>query len=189
MRKLILFNMMTADGYFEGHNEDISWGRVDKEVNEFITEQMKTGDTLLFGRKTFEVMENFWPTDKAFEQDPVIAPMMSSFTKVVFSTTRKNSRWENTKWFKANVLEEVVKLKEQKGKNMFVFGSADLCKTVIKHNLIDEFRLMIHPLTLGKGKLFFYTKMDFELLKTKVFGNGNVLLFYRPIKETNLKKS
>lgn len=174
--------MITADGYFEGRNEDISWHRVDEEVNEFIIEQLKTADTLLFGRKTFKVMEDFWPTENAFELDPETAGLMSEHLKIVFSKTKERSAWENTKLVHENAIEEVKQLKEKEGKNIFVFGSADLCKTLIKNNLIEEFRLMINPVTLGKGNSFFHNKMDLQLLKTKVFGNGNVLLCYRPVK-------
>lgn len=171
--------MITLDGYFAGENDNISWHLVDEEVNEFIIDQLKTTDMLLFGRKTFKVMEDFWPTAKAFELETETAEMMTRYTKIVFSTTRENTKWENTKWFKGNVTEEVKQLKEKQGKDMFVLGSADLCKRLIKDHLIDEFRLMINPVTLGKGKPFFYNKMDLQLLKTKVFGNGNVLLCYR----------
>jgi dihydrofolate reductase len=174
--------MITADGYFEGQHKDISWHRVDQEVNEFIIEQMGTTDTLLFGRKTYRTMEAFWPKKKAFELDPVVAGMMSSYTKIVFSAPREKAAWQNTRLLRGNAVEEVEKLKEQQGKNMFVFGSASLCETLIKNNLIDEFRLMINPVTLGKGKPFFHSKMNLQLLKTKVFGNGNVLICYRPDK-------
>jgi dihydrofolate reductase len=172
--------MITVDGYFEGQDADISWHKVDEEVNHFIVEQMKTTDTLLFGRKTFEIMENFWPTQEAFSEDPRVADMMSSYLKIVFSTTRARSNWRNTKIFSKNILEEIKRLKNQEGKDLFVFGSAGLCDTLIKSNLTDEFRLMIHPLILGKGNPFFHTKMELQLLRTKVFGNGNVLLYYRP---------
>lgn len=185
MRKLILFNMITADGYFEGQGADISWHKVDKEVNEYIIEQMKTTHTLLFGRKTFEVMEDFWPTKEAFAADPVVSKMMSSYSKIVFSTTREKSEWKNTSFFNGHVVEEIKKLKGQEGKSIFILGSADLCRTLIKDNLIDEFRLMINPVTLGKGNPFFYSKMNLQLLKVKVFGNGNVLLCYQPLEERN----
>lgn len=180
VRKLIVFTMITLDGYYEGTNEDISWHRVDEEVNEFIIDQLKTTDTLLFGRKTFEVMENFWPTENARQEDPEVADRMSQYLKYVFSATRNTSEWENTEWIKEPVVEKIRELKSQTGKNIFVFGSGNLCKTLIKHELIDEFRLMINPVTLGKGSLFFHRKMDLQLSKTKVFGNGNVLLCYRP---------
>lgn len=185
MRKLIVFNMITADGYFEGQDADISWHKVDKEVNEFMIEQMKTTDTLLFGRKTFEVMEDYWPTKEAIAADPVIAEMMSSYLKIVFSTTRGKSEWKNARFFNGAVVEEAKELKGQEGKNIFIFGSADLCRALIKGNLIDEFRLMINPVTLGKGNPFFRSKMNLQLLKVKVFGNGNVLLCYQPLEERN----
>lgn len=171
--------MITVDGYFEGHKEDISWHKVDEEVNEFIIEQLKTTDTLLFGRKTFEVMESFWPTDHAFDLDPVTAELMGDYRKIVFSTTREKTSWDNTEWFQDNVKEKICRLKEQSGKNIFVFGSSKLCKTLIKNDLIDEYRMMMNPVTIGKGRPFFHTKIDLQLLKTKVFGNGNVLLCYR----------
>lgn len=185
MRKLIVFNMTTSDGYYKGQNEDISWHQVDEEVNGFIIEQMKTTEMLLFGRKTFEVMEDFWPTEKAFETDPVVAEMMSSYTKIVFSSSRENTTWENTRFLKEKIIEEVKKLKDQQGTNMFVFGSGDLCRILIQHHLIDEFRLMVNPVVLGKGMPFFHTKMNMQLLKTRIFGNGNVLMNYRPINEIN----
>ncbi len=179
MRRIILFNMVTADGFFEGEDNDISWHHVDEEVNEFFIEQMKTADTILFGRKTFEVMENFWPTEKASEEDPVVAAIMSNYLKIVFSKTRSRSGWTNTKFAGENVVEEIKKLKSQAGKEIIILGSSDLCKILVEYNLVDEFRLMINPTVLGSGRKFFYTKMNWQLLKTKVFGNGNVLLCYR----------
>lgn len=179
MRRIILFNMVTADGFFEGESNDISWHHVDEEVNDFFIEQMKTADTILFGRKTFEVMENFWPTEKASEEDPVVAAIMSNYLKIVFSKTRSRSDWNNTKFAGDNAVEEIKKLKSQAGKDIIILGSSDLSKILVEHNLVDEFRLMINPTVLGSGRKFFYTKMNWQLLKTKVFGNGNVLLCYR----------
>ncbi|HET8573596.1 MAG TPA: dihydrofolate reductase family protein [Edaphocola sp.] len=179
MKKLILFNMLSADGYFEGPQGDIGWHRVDEEVNRFISDQLKTGDTLLFGRKTFEVMENFWPAKEAFDQDAEIAGMMGRYQKIVVSRTRESSGWENTEWIKGNVVTAVEKRKAEKGKAMFVFGSAALSGMLIQYDLIDEFRLMVHPVTVGRGRPLFRIKTDLRLLKTKVFGNGNVLLCYR----------
>jgi dihydrofolate reductase len=116
MRKLIVFNMMTLDGYFEGLNKDISWHRVDEEVNNFIIEQIKTADKLLFGRKTFKVMEDYWPTEKAFALDPATAGMMSSYMKIVFSATRNNTTWENTAFIEGNIVEKIKKMKGHPGK-------------------------------------------------------------------------
>lgn len=170
--------MISADGYFEGRDNDISWHNVDDEVNDFFIEQMKNSDTILFGRKTFEVMENYWPTKEAFATDPIVATMMSRFLKIVFSTTRNSSGWDNSKFINSNAPEEIKKLKLNTSKDIFVFGSSDFCKTLIKHELIDEFRLMVNPIILGTGNPFFHTKMKWQLLKTRVFGNGNALLCY-----------
>lgn len=171
--------MVTVNGYFEGTDNDIGWHKVDDEVNEFIVEQMKSMDTILFGRKTFEVMEKFWPSKKAVEADPIVAGMMGEYKKIVFSTTRDKSNWENTLFVRENAAAAITKLKSAPGKDISVFGSADLCRTLIQNNLIDEFRLMLNPVTTAGGSPFFHAKMDLQLLRTKVFGNGNVLLCYR----------
>ena len=182
MRKLILFNMVTADGYFEGMHEDISWHKVDEEVNEFITAQLRTTDTLLFGRKTYMVMENFWPREEAFKEDPAVAEMMGDYLKIIFSTTMQKTGWKNTRLVNRNAVEEVEKLKKETGKDLFIFGSAELSNLLIQHRLIDEFRLMINPVILGNGRpLFKHRYVNLQLLKARVFGNGNVLLCYIPI--------
>lgn len=183
-RKLIAFNLMTLDGYFAGEQDDISWHRVDEEVNEYAIEQLQTTDTLLFGRRTFQIMEDFWPTDRAFALDRPTAEMMGRYQKIVFSTTMKKSDWQNTRLLPDKVADTVRALKQQPGKQLFVVGSADLCRTLIKHDLIDEFRLIFHPIVLAKGKPFFHDPVELQLLKTKVFGNGSVLCCYRPSKNT-----
>lgn len=172
--------MIAVDGYFEDEEQGISWHQVDEEVNTFITGQMKTTDTLLLGRKTYQIMNDFWPTKAAFSQDPEIADMMGSHAKVVFSRSMETATWRNTRLVKDNATEAVRKMKAGEGKDLLVLGSADLCKSLIKYHLIDEFRLMINPLTLGKGTPFFHEAMRLQLLKVKVFGNGNVLMCYRP---------
>jgi dihydrofolate reductase len=104
---------------------------------------------------------------------------MGQYLKIVFSTTRHKTSWGNTRFVQENVLETVREIKSMRGKDVFVFGSSDLCKTLIKHGLADEFRLMVNPVVLGKGKRLFHERMNWQLLKTKIFGNGNVLLCYR----------
>ncbi|HEU5364109.1 MAG TPA: dihydrofolate reductase, partial [Hanamia sp.] len=82
MRKIILFNLITLDGYFEGLEADLSWHHVDEEFNEFAIAQLKTADTLLFGRKTYQLMERYWPTEEGIKDDPVVADLMNSIDKV-----------------------------------------------------------------------------------------------------------
>ncbi|MGN6531472.1 MAG: dihydrofolate reductase family protein, partial [Ginsengibacter sp.] len=176
---------ITLDGYFEGVDADISWHNVDEEFNEFAIAQLKTADTLLFGRKTYELMERYWSTEEAIKDDPVIAGLMNRFDKIVFSKSLEKAQWNNTKLIQENLLQEVKKLKSKPGKDVFIFGSADLSSTLIKHDLIDEFRIMINPVILGNGIPMFKNivkQIHLQLLKTKVFGNGNVLLYYIPKK-------
>lgn len=183
MRKIVLFNLMTLDGYFEGANADISWHNVDHEFNDYAIAQLRTADMLLFGRKTYELMAAYWPTEEGIKDNPVIAELMNEIDKIVFSKSLEKAQWDHTRLISENVLDEVKKLKSLPGKDVFIFGSADLSSTLIQHHLIDEFRIMINPLILGNGTPMFKNvteKIDLQLLKTKVFGNGNVLLNYIP---------
>ena len=185
MRKIVLFNLMTLDGYFEGENADISWHNVDQEFNDFAIAQLKTADMLLFGRKTYQLMAAYWPTAEGIKDNPVIADLMNQIDKIVFSKSLERAHWDHARVISEGLLDEVKKLKSIPGKDVFIFGSADLSSTLIDHDLIDEFRIMINPLILGNGTPMFQnitTKIDLQLLKTKVFGNGNVLLNYIPKK-------
>jgi len=185
MRKIVLFNLMTLDGYFEGENADISWHNVDQEFNDFAIAQLKTADMLLFGRKTYQLMAAYWPTAEGIKDNPVIADLMNQIDKIVFSKSLEKAHWDHARVISEGLLDEVKKLKSIPGKDVFIFGSADLSSTLIDHDLIDEFRIMINPLILGNGTPMFQNitaKIDLQLLKTKVFGNGNVLLNYIPKK-------
>jgi dihydrofolate reductase len=112
MRKLIFFNLTSLDGYFEGPDQDINWHNVDDEFNEFAIQQTGEFGALLFGRVTYELMASYWPTEAAKRDDPMIAGLMNSLPKIVFSKTLEKVEWENIKLVKANFVEEVVKLKQ-----------------------------------------------------------------------------
>ncbi|HTX79831.1 MAG TPA: dihydrofolate reductase family protein [Longilinea sp.] len=186
MRKLIAFNLMTLDGFFEGPGHDIKWHNVDKEFDEFSIAQLESAGALLFGRVTYELMANFWPSEMALEDDPIVAKWMNSLPKVVFSRTLETAEWNNTRLVKTNVAGEITKLKQQPGKDLFLFGSADLAATLIKLGLIDEYRILLNPIVLGKGSpLFKGVEKPFKLslVKTQTFQNGNILLYYQPDKK------
>ncbi len=183
MRKVILFNLISLDGFFEGPNRDINWHNVDAEFNAFAEEQLKTVEALLFGRVTYELMAAYWPTPAALTDDPIIATAMNSVPKFVFSTTLQKADWENTTLVKGNAAQEVAKLKQQPGKDMFIFGSSDLAVSLMPLDLIDEYRLIVNPLILGDGKRMFEgldEMYKLELLKSRTFKNGNVLLYHQP---------
>ena len=110
MRKVILFMMVTLDGFFEGPNGEIDWHNVDQEFNKFAIEQLDSVDILLFGRKTYELMASYWPTPAAATDDPIVADKMNRLPKIVFSKTLSSVEWQNTRLVKENVAEEVAKL-------------------------------------------------------------------------------
>ncbi len=183
MRKLFSFNMVTVDGFFEGRNQDIDWHNVDGEFNEFAIAQLHEIDTLVFGRVTYQMMATYWPTPAAVQDDPEVAGLMNRMPKVVVSRTLDKAEWQNTQLVKSLVAEEISRLKRQPGKDMAVFGSANLLESLIRAGLVDEHRIMVNPVMLGDGTPLFKRSQDktaLELVQTRTFRNGNVLLCYRP---------
>ena len=175
--------MVTLDGFFEGPNQDISWHSVDDEFNEFAIEQLGTVGVLLFGRVTYQMMASYWPTPAAIADDPIVADLMNRLPKVVFSTTLEKAEWNNARVIKDHIAEEIRKLKQQPGKDLALFGSANLMSTLMQLDLLDEHRIMVSPVVLGNGNPLFKraeNKLNLKLVKTRTFGNGNVLLCYRP---------
>ncbi|HLE14602.1 MAG TPA: dihydrofolate reductase family protein [Anaerolineales bacterium] len=182
MRKLFAFNMVSLDGFFEGPNRDINWHNVDDEFNQFAIEQTSAVDTILFGRVTYELMAGYWPTPAATTDDPVIADLMNRLPKIVFSRTLQKAEWNNTRLIKDHIAEEITTLKQQPGKDLALFGSANLLSTLIQMGLIDEHRIIVNPIVLGSGTPLYQglkDKLNLKLLKTKTFRNGNVLLYYQ----------
>jgi len=183
MRKVILFNMVTLDGFFAGPNGEIDWHHVDEEFNEFAIAQLNSANGLLFGRVTYQLMASYWPTDMARTDDPVVADKMNTLPKIVFSRTLNQADWNNTRLVKGNAAEEISKLKQQPGRDWLLFGSADLASTLTHFGLIDEYRLMVNPVVLGSGQPLFKDiedRLNLKLINTKTFRNGNVLLCYQP---------
>ena len=183
MRKLFSFNMVTLDGFFEGPDHDISWHNVDAEFNEFAIEQTSAVDALLFGRVTYRLMANYWPTPAAIENDPIVAGLMNRLPKIVFSRTLEKAEWNNTRLIRDRIAEEMLKLKQQPGDDLALFGSANLMSALMQLDLIDEHRIMVNPVILGSGNPLFKRtndKLNLKLIKTRTFGNGNVLLCYQP---------
>ena len=183
MRPIYAFIVQTVDGYYEGPNGEFDWPNVDDEFNEFAVAQLEATDMLLFGRKTYEGMASFWPTEAALTADPVVAKLMNGIPKVVFSTTLATADWNNTRLVRENVVDEVHKLKQQPGRELAIFGSIELTANFVKLGLIDELRIMVHPIILGAGHSLLAgigTRVPVTLTDTKVFESGNVMLHYRP---------
>lgn len=183
MRNLFAFNMVSLDGFFEGPERDISWHRVDDEFNQFAIEQTSAVDTILFGRVTYEMMASYWPTRAAIDDDPVIAGLMNGLPKIVFSRTLDKPEWNTTRLVKDHLAREISALKQQPGKDLALFGSANLLSSLMQLDLIDEHRIIVNPVLLGSGRPLFQgviDKIDLKLHRTRAFQNGNILLVYRP---------
>jgi dihydrofolate reductase len=183
MQKLSVFNLITLDGYFAGPNGDISWHMADDEFQEFAEKNSNSGNTLLFGRITYELMASYWPTSEALKNDPVVAKGMNDSPKIVFSRTLKKTEWVNTRLVKEDMVGEVRKLKRQKGRGLTILGSGSIVAQLAQEGLIDEYQIMVNPLALGRGKTMFegiQKKLDLRLTQTRAFKNGNVLLCYEP---------
>ena len=181
MRKLIMWNLMTLDGLFEGTKSwEIDWHEYvwGEELEQLSIDQLKSIDTILFGRVTYEGMASHWPTATG-----EVADFMNSMRKLVFSRTMQKAEWNNTRLVKGKAVDEIVELKRQPGKDMFIFGSADLSSTFMQHGLIDEFRICLNPLILGGGNSLFKPnpkRLKLKLLEARPLKSGCVILRYQP---------
>src|SRR5256886_12935285 len=144
--------VVTLDGYYEGPDGEFDWPNVDDEFNEFAISQLDNIDTLVFGRATYEGMASYWPTPAALEDDPAVAGRMNAIPKVVFSSTLDSADWQNATLVRGNAAEAIAKLKQQPGRHLAIFGSPTLTASLIEQGLVDELRVMVHPILLGAGK-------------------------------------
>lgn len=178
MRKTFLFMMVSLDGYFEGKDHDLSWHNVDQEFVDFADRQLDEADTLVFGRKTYEMMAGYWPNEPA---DDSTASRMSTLHKVVFSHEALPVDWVNTE-ASTDLVAKINELKSQGGKDVAVLGSSHLGKEMLEAGLLDEVRIMINPVFIGGGStLFDGLSKHLVLTSTRSFTNGNVLLTYRSV--------
>lgn len=187
MRKLILYMHVSLDGFVQGeHDWDIGWIIHDEEMERYADESFKTVDTVLWGRGTFLGMQQHWTAvpgnPDASEHDKAHAAWLNETLKVVFSTTLENVDWNKSVLIKKNIAEEVQKLKNQEGRDMIIIGSPRLAHSLMQHNLIDEFRVNVNPIVLGRGLPLFQDvqkRIPLELVQNKTFRNGVIGLIYR----------
>jgi len=179
MRKLIMWNFITLDGYFEGkQNWDLSfhdtvWG---KELEKLSIEQLNSADYLVFGRVTYEGMSAYWK-----KAEGEIAELMNKIPKLVFSKTLNAVDWNNSTLIKGNASAEISKLKAQGGRDMYVFGSANLSETFVNDKLFDEYRIGIAPVILGSGRPLFrqgISSQNLSFVSVQKLLTGGVVLKY-----------
>jgi dihydrofolate reductase len=183
MRKIILMMSLSVDGFFEGPDREIDWGMVDDELHNHFNELLGAMSAFLDGRVTYELMAGYWPTADSDPASPrpvaEFARIWRDMPKIVYSRTLERADW-NTTVVRDVIPEEVMELKAQPGGDMVV-GGADLAAAFMRHDLIDEYRLYVHPVVIGKGKPLFPpsdSRIDLRLVESRRFGNGVVLLRY-----------
>src|SRR4030095_11731409 len=189
MRKLIAAINMTLDGFCD-HTAMIA----DDEIHEHYNDLLRSGDSLLYGRITYQLMESYWPTvvKNPTGNKPAddFAVLIDDIPKIVFSRTLKDDDptiigWKNARVAKRSVAEEVLELKRQPGKDILV-GSPSLIVAVLNLNLVDEFQISVQPTIVGKGLPLLKNindRINLKLLKTKTFGCGAVTFYYEPGKK------
>ena len=184
MRKIIVTEYLTLDGVFEepGHWSFEFWS---DEAATYKYDELFSSDAQLLGRVTYEGFAKAWPT---MEGTGDFGERMNSMPKYVVSTTLNNAAWNNTTILRNNVVAEITKLKEQSGQPILVAGSGKLVQTLMQHDLVDEYRLMVYPLILGSGKRLFpggAHGLKLQLVETKPFRSGVVVLTYQPMRKEN----
>ena len=183
MRKVIAAMNMTLDGFC--NHEAMT---ADDEIHQHYNELLQSGDTLIYGRITYQLMESYWPT---IVKNPTgnkptddFAVLIDNIPKIVYSRTLQHVDWKNTILKKEIIKDEILELKQQAGKNILV-GSPGLIVALTKLNLIDEYQLGVQPTILGSGLQLFKNirdRVNLKLLKTKTFGCGAIMLYYKPVK-------
>ena len=182
MSRLIMWNIITLDGYFEGEKSwelpfhEMVWG---SEMERLSLEQLNSTDYLVFGRTTYEGMAAYWKTAQGD-----IADLMNKLPKIVCSRTINSVDWNNSILMKENVADEIAKLKAKGNKDMYVFGSANLSETLIKENLFDEYRICIAPVIAGKGKYLFpkgLPERKLSLISSQPLMTGGIIIKYKSL--------
>ena len=195
-RRVVASTLVTLDGYMVGPDEDMSWviEGFDPEMQADVAEDMSSGsDVFAFGRVTYEIFAAYWPSAVPYDdgdelspaagrEDPRIIRALNDFPKVVFSTTLTSSEWSNTRVVREGPEDEIRRLKAQPGKAISIQGSASIVQALARADLIDEYRLYVHPVLLGDGTPLFANGMSrqgLELVRVKPYANGVVATTYR----------
>jgi dihydrofolate reductase len=202
LRRIVTFNRVTVDGYFAGPDGNLDWTvpdeEIDKEVGEQIDRSTAEGEpgtnTILFGRRTYELFESFWPRvlDDSTVPDPhhggrqspglrAMANWLNDATKLVFSRSLKDVTWKNARLLHELDPREIGALKREPGKDMMIFGSGSIVSQLTQHGLIDEYRFVVSPVLLGSGRSLVSgvpTRSRLDLVEAKGYRSGNVMLRY-----------
>jgi dihydrofolate reductase len=199
MRRILAFNRVTADGYFTSPDGKLDWVVPEPQIDKEAGEGMSGQGAILFGRRTYEMFQAFWPhalEDPGTAPDPhmpgrrspeirAMAVWINEAAKVVFSKTLEDVTWKNTRLLHAFDPREVEAMKKQPGPDMLIFGSGSIASQLTAHALIDEYRFVVGPVLLGSGRPLISgvpKSSRLDLLEAKTYPSGNVMLRYAPHK-------
>jgi dihydrofolate reductase len=194
-RRILAFDWLTADGYFAASDGSLNWVVPDDEQAKAAATGLPAADTVLFGRRTYELFEGFWRhalQDSATAPDPhrpgqqsrehrVIAVWMKEATKLVFSRTLNDVTWNNARLVRELDVDEIAAMKRRPGKDMMIFGSGSVVSQLTQHGLIDEYQFVVCPVFLGNGRRLLEglsKKVTLELLEAKKYPSGDISLRY-----------
>lgn len=176
---------ISLDGFVAGPNGELNWARVNEELFDYVGQRISKGDTALYGRKTYQMMESYWPTagdqPNASKHDKEHAKWYRQVRKVVLSATQPETNDTNTVFISDNIAERIGEIKQKPGGEILLFGSPETTHTLIKLGLIDGYWLFVNPVILGKGIPLFVPGMaevKLQLVNTRQFNNGVTELNY-----------
>lgn len=182
MKKLRVFESISVDGYFTDADGQVGWAHASRQDPEFVAwvgSNANSGEDLLFGRKTYQQMEAFWPTPMAAAQMPEVAKGMNAARKFVVSRTIE-PKWNNTHLLKGDLVAAVRKLKDGDGSGIAILGSGSVAAQLGAAGLVDEYQFVIVPVALGGGRTVFTNGRELRLVDQRAFRNGNVVVTYAP---------
>ena len=178
---------VTLDGFIAGPNGEMDWVMVDQAMGQYEDDLVSSADTLILGRVTYQGFESYWPKvpeDPASPKGLVeYANQLNAMRKIVFSKTLSRVEWSNSTLVKEIVPEEITKMKHEPGRDMVIYGSASIVRTLTNLGLIDKYQLLVYPLVLGSGKPLFAGIAEpahLKLIQTKSFPSGVIGLYYAP---------
>ncbi|HEX6568467.1 MAG TPA: dihydrofolate reductase family protein [Acidimicrobiales bacterium] len=195
-RRVVVSTFVTLDGYMVGPDEDVSWVAegFDPEMQDDIADEMGGEfDLFVFGRVTYEIFAAYWPHAVPYEEgdevnpaagkeDPRIIRALNEEAKLVFSTTIEKAEWNNTRVVGDGLEDEIRRLKKEPGRAISIQGSASVVQALTRADLVDEYRLYVHPVLLGDGKPLFASgsaRHDVDLIRAKTYANGVIAAVYQ----------
>ncbi len=186
MKKLVLLMHTSLDGFACGPNGEMDWIKVDDEMFDFLGKMIDEADTALYGRPTYDIMQQYWPAagdqPGASKHDKQHSLWYNRVQKVVISRSLKESKPDKTKIISENIPGEIMNLKKEAGKSIMMIGSPSISQLLTQHKLIDEYWINVNPVILGSGKPLFKDvkeKLNLELVTTKTFVSGVVGLHFK----------